>query len=127
MAALESQVQSDVLKRLRKLGCYVYKNAQNMYTEKGRPDLTACVPVKFCNLCRVQDVSIEDAECKSTCDDIIGVFVGIELKRPGRLNGVSEAQEVVGRAIMKAGGIWILSDSADYIENYIKKLQDGVL
>ena len=108
MAALESQVQSDVLKRLRKLGCYVYKNAQNMYTEKGRPDLTACVPVKI-------------------GDNIRGLFVGIELKRPGHLNGVSEAQEVVGRAITKAGGIWILSDNIDYIENYIKIIQDGKL
>ena len=123
----ERKVQEKTMRVVRKYNGYVYKNAQNMYTEKGRPDLTACVPVKFCNLCRVQDVPTEDAECKSTCDDILGVFVGIELKRPGRLNGVSEAQEVVGRAIMKAGGIWILSDSADYIENYIKKLQDGVL
>lgn len=108
MAILESKVQQDVLKRLRKLGCYVYKNAQNMYTEKGRPDLTACVPAKI-------------------GDNTYGLFVGIELKRPGRLNGVSEAQEVVGRAIVKAGGMWILSDDADYIENYIKKVQEGRL
>lgn len=108
MAILESKVQQDVLKRLRKLGCYVYKNAQNMYTEKGRPDLTACVPAKI-------------------GDNTYGLFVGIELKRPGRLNGVSEAQEVVGRAIVKAGGMWILSDDADYIENHIKKVQEGIL
>lgn len=108
MAILESKVQQEALKRLRKLGCYVYKNAQNMYTEKGRPDLTACVPVKI-------------------GDNIRGLFVGIELKRPGHLNGVSEAQEVVGRAITKAGGIWILSDDVDYIENYIKIIQDGKL
>lgn len=109
MTILESKVQSDVMKRLRKLGCYVYKNAQNMYTEKGRPDLTACVPVK------------------GNHNDIIGLFVGIELKRPGHLNGVSEAQEVVGRAIKKAGGIWILSDDADYIETFVKNLQEGNL
>lgn len=108
MAILESKVQQDVLKRLRKLGCYVYKNAQNMYTEKGRPDLTACVPAKI-------------------GDNTYGLFVGIELKRPGHLNGVSEAQEVVGRAIVKAGGMWILSDDADYIENHIKKVQEGRL
>ena len=108
MTILESKVQQDVMKRLRKLGCYVYKNAQNMYTEKGRPDLTACVPVKMAN-------------------DIRGLFVGIELKRPGHLNGVSEAQEVVGRAIVKAGGMWILSDDADYIENHIKNVQEGRL
>lgn len=108
MAILESKVQQDVLKRLRKLGCYVYKNAQNMYTEKGRPDLTACVPVK------------------GNGDNIIGLFVGIELKRPGRLNGVSEAQEVVGRAIRKAGGLWILSDNPEYIETLIKNIQEGI-
>lgn len=108
MTILESKVQSDVMKRLRKLGCYVYKNAQNMYTEKGRPDLTACVPVR------------------GNGDSIVGLFVGIELKRPGHLKGVSEAQEVVGRAIRKAGGIWILSDDADYIETLIKNIQGGI-
>ena len=104
----ESRLQEKIMQRLRASGIYVYKNAQNMYTEKGRPDLTACVPAKI-------------------GDNTYGLFVGIELKRPGRLNGVSEAQEVVGRAIMKAGGIWILSDDADYIENHIKKVQEGRL
>lgn len=108
MTILESKVQQDVLKRIRKLGGYVYKNAQNMYTEKGRPDLTACIPAKI-------------------GDNTYGLFVGIELKRPGHLKGVSEAQEVVGRAIVKAGGIWILSDDPDYIENAIKNLQRGKL
>lgn len=106
MVALESKVQQEVLKRLRKLGCYVYKNAQNMYTEKGRPDLTACVPIE-----------VDGRQ--------YGLFLGIELKRPGRLNGVSEAQEVVGRQIRKANGLWILSDSPEYIEQYVINLQRG--
>ena len=77
-----------------------------MYTERGRPDLTACIPTKI-------------------GDKTYGLFVGIELKRPGHLNGVSEAQQVVGRAIQKAQGIWILSDDPDYIEDFITKMVEG--
>ena len=47
MTDRERNVQKDMMTIIRKYKGYVYKNAQNMYTEKGRPDLTACVPVKI--------------------------------------------------------------------------------
>ena len=101
----ERKVQEKTLRIIRQYGGYVYKNAQNMYTEKGRPDLTACIPT---TISKLQEAFGKDAK--------VGVFVGIELKRPGRLNGVSEAQQIVGNQIKKANGIWIVIDDTDIIE-----------
>jgi len=101
----EVKVQQKAIRNFRKYGAYVYKNAQNMFTEKGRPDLAACVPV---SIKKLAELFGEDA--------IIGLFVGIELKRDGHLGEVSEAQQIVGRAIKKASGIWLAIDNADVIE-----------
>lgn len=101
----ERKVQEKTLRIIKQYGGYVYKNAQNMYTEKGRPDLTACIPT---TISKLQEVFGKDAK--------VGVFVGIELKRPGRLNGVSEAQQIVGNQIKKANGIWIVIDDTDIVE-----------
>lgn len=109
----ERKVQEKTMAIVRKYGGYVYKNAQNMYTEKGRPDLTACVPTKLKTLEKVFGP-----------DTKIGVFVGIELKRDGHLGEVSEAQEVVGRKIMKSGGIWLAIDDPLVIEALMIKLTE---
>lgn len=108
----ESKVQERAMKIIRKHGGYVYKNAQNMYTEKGRPDLTACIPVSLETLVKYYGK-----------DSIFGLFVGIELKRPGQLKGVSTAQEIVGRQIINAKGIWLLVDNTDSLEQFINELQ----
>lgn len=109
----ERKVQERTMRVVRKYGGYVYKNAQNMYTEKGRPDLTACVPT---TLKRLEKIFGEDAK--------IGVFVGIELKRDGHLGEVSEAQKIVGKQIMKANGIWLAVDDSDVIEALMVKLTE---
>lgn len=101
----ERKIQERALRVVRKYDGYIYKNAQNMYTEKGRPDLTACVPTK---IKRLVEMFGEDAT--------IGVFVGIELKRDGHLEEVSDAQKIVGNKIKKAGGIWMAVDNTDIIE-----------
>ena len=108
----ERNVQSRIIKLCRKHGAYTYKNAQGMYTEKGRPDLTACVPIKIKTLVETFG---EDAS--------IGVFVGIEVKREGHLKGVSEAQEIVGRQIQQASGLWFLVDDSDVMEAILVRLQ----
>ena len=110
MVERESKTQSKAINLLRKKGCYVYKNAQNMYTERGRPDLTACVPVRLETLNKLYQPK-----------DTIGLFVGIEMKRPKRIKGTSTAQEVVGRQIQKASGIWFVADNPEIIENFIEK------
>ena len=109
----ERKVQERALKLVRQYGGYVYKNAQNMYTEKGRPDLSACIPVK---LSKLEEMYGKDAT--------IGVFLGIELKRPGKLNEVSFAQEIVGKKITNAKGIWIAIDDTDLLEALLFKLTE---
>ena len=108
----ERKVQEKTMRIIRKYNGYVYKNAQNMYTEKGRPDLTACIPT---TLGKLEEMFGPDAE--------VGVFLGIELKRDGHLGDVSEAQEIVGRQIRKAKGLWIAIDDPDIVEALILRLR----
>lgn len=112
----ERKVQEKSMKTIRRYGGYVYKNAQNMYTEKGRPDITACVPV---TIERLEEIFGKDKE--------IGIFVGIELKREGYLDNLSEAQKVVGNQIKEAKGIWLAVDNADIVEGLLIKLIGGVM
>lgn len=107
----ERKIQERTMRIIRKYGGYVYKNAQNIYTEKGRPDLTACIPV---TLKRLSEVFGEDA--------IIGLFVGMEIKRLGHLDEVSNAQEIVGRQIKKAKGLWFAIEDTDVVEALMIKL-----
>ena len=109
----ERKVQEKTMRIVRKYNGYIYKNAQNMYTEKGRPDLTACIPT---TISKLQEAFGKDA--------IVGVFVGIELKREGHLNNVSEAQRIVGDQIKKAGGIWIAIDDPDIVEALMIRLTE---
>lgn len=109
----ERKVQEKTMRVVRTYNGYIYKNAQNMYTEKGRPDLTACVPT---TISKLQELFGKDA--------IIGVFVGIELKREGHLNDVSDAQRIVGNQIKKAGGIWMAIDDPDIVEALMIRLTE---
>lgn len=111
----ERKVQERTMRVVRKYGGYVYKNAQSMYTEKGRPDLTACVPT---TLKRLIEIYGEDAK--------IGLFVGLEIKRDGHLGEVSEAQEIVGNTIRKANGIWLAIDDTDIVEALMIKFTGEV-
>lgn len=108
----ERKVQERTMRIVRKYDSYIYKNAQGLYTEKGRPDLTACVPVKISKLAELFG---ENAE--------VGIFIGIEMKRQGKLDDVSEAQEIVGRKIKEAKGMWFAIDDSDIVEALMIKLR----
>ena len=110
----ERKVQEKTMNIIRKYNGYVYKNAQNIYTEKGRPDLTACIPVSLSTL---EKMFGKDAK--------VGLFVGIELKRDGHLDEVSDAQNIVGRKIKKANGLWFAIDNPDIIEALMIRLTGG--
>lgn len=112
MTEREAKVQKSTMNIIRKYGGYVYKNAQNVFTEKGRPDLCACVPV---SLDKLAEIFGENAT--------IGIFVGIELKREGLLSDVSEAQKIVGRKIKNSHGLWFAIDDAKLIEALMIKLR----
>lgn len=111
----ERKTQEKVMTIIRNYGGYVYKNNQNMYTEKGRPDLTACVPT---DLKTLSELFGENAK--------IGIYLGIEMKRPGLLDDTSTAQEIVGRKIKKAKGLWFVIDDPDVIEALMIKLTEGL-
>lgn len=95
MTENEGKLQRKCQAIIRKYGGYVFKNNGNMFTEKGRPDLVACVK---------------------------GKFVAIELKREGHLNEVSDAQKVVGEKIREAGGICLFVDDALIVEALMIRL-----
>lgn len=109
----ERKTQENTMKIIRKYGGYVYKNAQNMYTEKGRPDLCACIPVTVERLMEIYGPS-----------KVLGLFVGFEMKRPGHLNEVSEAQKIVGKQINNAGGIWLAIDDPLVAESVMIKFTE---
>jgi hypothetical protein len=113
MTERERKTQEKTMTVIRKYGGYVYKNNQNMYTEKGRPDLTACVPTTLKTL---EKIFGPDAE--------VGIFVGIEMKRPGFIDDTSTAQEIVGRKIKKAKGLWFAIDDPDVVEALMIKLTE---
>ena len=110
----ERKTQADTMKVIRKYGGYVYKNAQSAYTEVGRPDLTACVPTTLATL---EKMFGKDAK--------VGIFIGIEMKRPGKIDNTSLGQEVVGRQIKKAKGLWFAIDDPDVVEALMLKLTEG--
>lgn len=111
----ERKVQERAIRLCKKYGGYVYKNAQSMYTEKGRPDLTACIPTNITNLIKVLGDNPN-----------VGIFVGIEIKRDGHLGEVSDAQKIVGKQIKKAKGIWIAIDDTDVLEALLIQLTEGI-
>lgn len=111
----ERKIQEKTIAVIRKHGGYVYKNNQNMYTEKGRPDLTACIPTTLDTLMKMFGKNAE-----------IGIFVGIEMKRPGLVDNTSNAQEIVGRKIKKAKGLWFATDDPDIVEALVMKLTEGL-
>ena len=86
-----------------------------MYTEKGRPDLTACIPTNVENIIKVFGDNPK-----------IGLFIGIEIKRDGHLGEVSDAQQIVGRQIKNANGLWFAIDDTDALELLLMKLTEGI-
>lgn len=110
MIEREANLQSKCIQVARKRGAYVYKNVQNELTEKGRPDLTLCVPI-----------SIEQFQHLFK-DKKIGLFVGVELKRKGHLNELSKAQSIVGNKIKQSGGLWFAIDDVDMLDILLEQL-----
>lgn len=115
MTERERDVQKSMMRIIRKYDGYVYKNAQNIYTEKGRPDLTACVPVKIKDLVQMFG---EDNE--------IGIFIGIEVKKDKTTYDASDAQQIVGRQIKAAKGLWFSLDDPNIVEALMIKLRKEI-
>jgi hypothetical protein len=59
----------------------------------------------------------------------IGIFVGLEIKRVGKLNVFDDrrqAQEIVGNEIKDAGGVWFATDDSDIVEAIIHTIKGGL-
>ena len=72
----------------------------------------------------------KEAALQRRCQHIIRiyggyVFIGLELKREGHLNEVSEAQKIVGQKIKNAGGLWFAIDDSDLVEALMIRLIGG--
>lgn len=116
MAELESNLQRRCQQILKNGGAFTFKTHGDMYSRVGIPDLVSCIPV-------TEDVlkkMLDDGWFK---DRKIGIFVGLECKRPGKLNVFDDrrrAQEIVGNEIKNAGGIWFAIDDSDIVHAIIK-------
>ena len=116
MSELENKLQRRCQKILKDSGAFVFKTHGDMYSRIGIPDLVSCIPV-------TEDVlrkMLDDGWFK---DNRVGIFVGLECKRVGKLNVFDDrrkAQEIVGGEIKNAGGIWFAIDDSDIVEAIIK-------
>jgi len=116
MAELESGIQRRCQKVLKDNGAFVFKTHGDMYSRIGIPDLVACVPVTE----EVLRKMLDDGWFK---DNKVGIFMGLEVKRVGKLNVFDDrrkAQEIVGNEIKNAGGIWFAVDDSEIVEAIIK-------
>jgi hypothetical protein len=116
MSELENKLQRRCQKILKDGGAFVFKTHGDMYSRIGIPDLVSCIPV-------TEDVlrkMLDDGWFK---DRKVGIFVGLECKRVGKLDVFDDrrkAQEIVGGEIKNAGGIWFAIDDSDIVEAIIK-------
>lgn len=122
MNELESSLQRRCQKILKDDGAFVFKTHGDMYSRVGIPDLIACVPVTEDNLRKM----LNDGWFKN---NKIGIFVGLECKRVGKLNVFDDrrtAQEIVGNEIKNAGGIWFAIDDSDIVKAILKTTQGEI-
>lgn len=119
MAKAENEVQKKMMDIVKRYGGYVYKNNQNAFSERGRPDLTACIPTTTYAL---RDF-IKDFDDNTP----IGLFMGIECKVNKNEYDSTLAQEVVGRQIKRAHGLWLSTDDVAFLDALLRKLTGGKL
>lgn len=111
----EATLQRKAQECFKKHRAFVFKTHGDIYSRVGIPDLVACVPVRAKELKNMLGPMPDDFE--------VGIFVSAEMKRPGHLKDVSEAQKIVGQEIRSAGGFWEPIDNIEDLEEYIKIIQ----
>lgn len=116
---LESRLQRRCQKILKDNGAFVFKTHGDMYSRVGIPDLVSCIPSDEDTIRRL----LEDGWFKN---NKVGIFVGFECKRVGKLDVFDDrrrAQEIVGNEIKSAGGIWFAVDDSETVEAIVKMLK----
>lgn len=113
----EARLQRRIQQIIKEHGCYVFKNNGNMFTEAGRPDLVACVPTHIDTL----ETMIKEGWFGE--NNLVGIFTSFEVKRENRLDELSSAQEIVGKQIGKAAGLWFAVDNTDDVYALIRRMR----
>lgn len=90
----EQTIQKKIIETLKSRGAYIVKVITA--SKAGVPDILACYK---------------------------GVFVGIEVKKPDKLNTVTELQEYNLREIKKAGGVSIVMSSYKDVDKLVKSIE----
>ena len=116
MAELESGLQRRCQAVLKKKKAFVIKTHGDIYGRVGIPDLIGCLPIEKDRLLELMN---EDWFKSGK----IGLFVSFEIKRENHLKDVSKAQEIVGKEIKDAGGLWFAIDDSELLEYLLDKLR----
>lgn len=107
----ESKLSRAIMQAIKARGGYAVKFHGGPMTEAGTPDILACIPC---------DVWTEDlGEGRY---EMIGRFVGIETKMPGKLNTVTPIQSHRHDQIRAAGGVAIVVTSVQEAVDALKAL-----
>ena len=93
----EKSVENEIKQYLFEKGIYHFKVHGSKFMEPGIADIIACVN---------------------------GLFVGIEVKRPGAKREQSEVQKVHERNVKKSGGIYLLADSLQEVIDLVSSLEE---
>lgn len=122
MAELESNIQRRCQKVLKDGDAFVFKTHGDMYSRKGISDLIACIPATEESIKQM----LNEGWFK---DGKIGIFCALEIKTPEKIKVIDDerkAQEIVGKEIRNAGGIFFVIDDDDYAELILKKIKGEI-
>lgn len=101
----EGRVKQAVRKVLQSYDCYYFFPVQNGMGRTGIPDIVGCIPT----------VITPDMVGKT-----IGQFIAVETKAPGKLKNVTANQRRELSMVADTGGLAILADKADVVDQAIK-------
>lgn len=101
----EGRVKQAVRKVLQAHNCYYFFVMSNGMGRTGIPDIVGCIPT----------VITPDMVGKT-----VGQFVAIETKAPGKLRNVTANQRRELGMVAETGGLAILADKAETVDQAIK-------
>lgn len=101
----EGRVKQAVKKVLQAHNCYYFFVMSNGMGRTGIPDIVGCIPT----------VITPDMVGKT-----IGQFVAVETKAPGKLRNVTANQRRELGMVAETGGLAILADKAETVDQAIK-------
>lgn len=115
----ESRLQRRCQEIIKQGKGFVFKTHGNIFSKAGLPDLVACIPTDIETLKKM----IKEGWFKN---NKVGIFVSLEIKRENELDNLSNAQEIVGREIKDAGGIWFGIDDSDLVTAIVKTMEGKI-